>query len=98
MSSSAATLFFDWVSRCIARNQRVSQLGRLKDRTADGAALVAAGAALEVQPSLAPKQAVLVRAAHRTRKARGPARIDERGFALVFAAISIEKLRHRSPG
>jgi hypothetical protein len=35
---------------------RQSQLGRLEDRAADDAALVAAGGALEVQPALAAKQ------------------------------------------
>ena len=47
------------------------QLGRLEDRPADDAALVAAGGALEVQPALAPKRAALPAAAGRAGKPPG---------------------------
>src|SRR5207244_12106595 len=71
------------------------QLGCLEDRAADGAALVAAGGALEVQPALAAKRTALAAAARRAGKARRPARLDQRRLALVIAAVSIHELGHR---
>ena len=74
---------------------RQRQLGGPKDRAAGDAALVATGRALKVQPALAPKRAALAAAARRARKARGPARLDQRGFALLDTAIAVQKLGHR---
>src|SRR6476469_8745380 len=99
MSSSAATLFLDWLSRCMAKEPpRQSQLGRLEDRAADDAALVAAGGALEVQPAFAAKRAALPAAAGRAGKAGRPARIDQRRLALVVTAVAVHELGHRKSG
>ena len=77
---------------------RQRQLGRLKDRAADDAALVPAGGALEVQPPLASERAAVAAPARRTGKALGSARVDQRRLATRFTAVPIHEFGHRKPG
>ena len=77
---------------------RQRQLGRLKDRAADDAALVPAGSALEVQPPFAPKRAAVAAPARRTGKALGPARFDQRRLATLLTAVPVHEFGHRKPG
>src|SRR6185295_2411507 len=73
---------------------RQRQLGRLEDRAADDAALVAARGALPIQPSLAPERAARRAAAHRADKALRPTRGNQCVLAAILGPVVLQKLTH----
>lgn len=74
------------------------ELARFEDRAADDAALVAASAALKVQPSLAPKRAADGAIALRAHEALRPARLDERRLAGQMLSRGLCRSRCRASG
>ena len=71
------------------------QLAGLEDRAAEHAALVATGAALEVQAILPTELAVPAALAAWADEALGPAPALDRFLATLMRAIEIEELQHR---
>ena len=74
---------------------RQRQLAGLEDGAADQAALVAAGAALEVQPLLAAELAMPTALATRADEAVRPAPAANQGLTLLRGSVAVEELRHR---
>src|SRR5439155_14674429 len=74
---------------------RQRQLAGLEDGAADQAALVAAGAALEVQPLLAAELAMPTALATRADEAVRPAPVANQGLTLLRGSVAVEELRHR---
>jgi hypothetical protein len=90
-SSSAETLFFDWV-----RNHRLSgSLLAVEDGAADPAGLVRARAALPVPQPAAHEVAARRSTADRADKAPGPARRLQRRTTLVLRSVALEEFDHR---
>lgn len=76
---------------------RQCQLGGLKDRPADQAALVPAVHALPVRQPITPEGPAARALAPGADEPPRPARVDHGLLALLLAAVPVEKFRHRQP-